>query len=207
MLGVVPFINDQKVRITEESHKAEGYGAWRDRAELTTRFQDRGGTAGPRGTGTGHLNHKGQDRHLGQGGIVISTFLYTTLSPDELHQTPPCTPVHPFGPPGLTERLRECRSSGKQSRARAGGRGRCARPGSPWADALAGVVLHHLSGHLSQDTLSKRRGCGLEVGAGTWLGAGGCGEGSGEGRSFGVASWPPASFGSLQPGVGEAGRI
>lgn len=193
---MVPFINGQKVRITEESHKAEGYGAWTDRAGLTTHFQDLGGTAGPRGRGTGHSNHKGQDRHLGQGGIVISTFLYTTLSPDGLHQTPPCTPVHPFGPPGLTERLRECWSGRRQSRARAGGRGRCARPGSPWADALAGVVLHHLPGHLSQDTLSKRRGCGLGVGAGTLLGGGeDCGgRGQARGRGFGVARWAPSSL-------------
>lgn len=161
MLGVVPFINDQNVRITEESHKAEGHGAWRERAGLTTHFQDLGATAGPRGRGTGHSSHRGQDRHLGQGGIVISTFLYATPSPDALHQGPPCTPAHSFGPPGLTERPRECRSGGRQSRARAGGRGRRAGPGSPGADALAGVVLHHLPGHLSQDTLGKRRRCGL----------------------------------------------
>lgn len=169
---MVPFINDQKVRITEENHKAEGYGAWRERAGLTTHFQDLGVTAGPRGRGTGHLSHKGQDRHLGQGGIVISTVPYTTTrSRDVLHQAPPCTPRrHRFGrpptPPGLTERLRERWSGGRQSRARAGGRGRCAGPGSPGADALAGVVLHHLPGHLSQDALGKRRRCSLGMGRG-----------------------------------------
>lgn len=71
VLGVIPFIKDQKVRITEESYKAEGYGAWRERAGLTTHFQDLGGTAGPRGRGTGHSSHKGQDRHLGPVGWIV----------------------------------------------------------------------------------------------------------------------------------------
>lgn len=95
MLGVVPFINGQKVRITEESlrgHKADSYGAWRDGAGLSTHFQDSGGTAGPRGRGNDHCSHKGQDRHLGEGGVVISTPLYTTPGQNGLHQAPPYTP-------------------------------------------------------------------------------------------------------------------
>lgn len=77
--------------------------------------------------------------------------------------------VRPFGSSRLTERLKECRSGGRQSRARAGGGGRRAGPGHPGADALAGIVLHHLPRHLGQDALSECRGCGLRVGAEMWL--------------------------------------
>lgn len=117
----------------------------------------------------------------------------------------PLVSVHFFGPPGLTERLRECPSSGRQSRARAGSRGRRAGPGRPRADALAGVVLHHLPRHLSQDTLSQRRRCGLWVGVMAVVvrnpsirGRDRCGQG------FRVASWALASF-SGHPSGGRTG--
>lgn len=109
------------------------------------------------GTQRAHLVQEGEARSLESQGSEQAPggewdshkhpLLHHTPSPDGLHQ------ALPSSVPGLTERLRACPSGSRQSWARAGGRGWRGGPGSPGADALAGIVLHHLPGHLGQDTL------------------------------------------------------
>lgn len=110
---MVPFINDQKVRITEENHKTEGYGAWRERAGLTTHFQDLGGHSWSKrerhwslesqgsgqapGTGRDSHKHCPLHHHTKSGCAPPSPTLHPSLPP---LWAPPT-------PPGLTERLRE----------------------------------------------------------------------------------------------------